>query len=158
MKTPEEPRHAAGRASGHAGTDEEQLAKQDGMKGRTATALGCPGCHGVLMRAVDLALLHFQCQNGHAYSPVALDQEQKDHVERMLGAAENALRERAVLAHMMARAEGARHDTGSAIRLTARARALEAQAQRLRVFIDKELALAHHMEKRAGDGEAHRSG
>lgn len=158
VSTAAESRRASGHASGHAGSDEEQLAQHDGLKGRTATALSCPGCQGVLLRAVDLALLHFQCQTGHAYSPAALDHEQNDRVDRTLGAAENALRERAVLMHMMASAEDARHDAGSATRLKLRARELEAQAQRLRELIETELTQTHEQEPRAGEPEGRGSG
>jgi len=99
------------------------LARDGGRSvGAEPTVLSCPTCQGVLLRTGEAATLHFACQIGHAFSPLALVREHEESLQRMMESTVRSLRERAILLYMMADAARSRG-------AEARATALENQAR-----------------------------
>ena len=111
------------------------LARDEDVAGeRRATLLSCPSCHGVLMRPTRSGPLHFSCQIGHAYSPLALSCAETEDTKTGLDSAYRSLRERVMLSYMMAERARAQNDGGHAAMLTNRAHGLEARAEQVRAL------------------------
>jgi two-component system chemotaxis response regulator CheB len=112
--------------------DLAEIARAEGVAGeRHATVLSCPDCHGVMMRLDHPRLLHFECQMGHARSPLSLERAQEADATGSLVSAVRALRERAILAYMMSERARERNRVQEAAELGERGHALELYAQQL---------------------------
>ena len=85
------------------------------------------------MRTLE-APLHFVCQIGHAYSPLALGAAQANGARGALDAAYRGLRERAMLEYMTAEGLRARRAHADATLVEGEARRLEGVAEQVRAL------------------------
>jgi two-component system chemotaxis response regulator CheB len=95
----------------------------------------CPECHGALWEVKNMALPHFRCHTGHAYTPQGLSSAQNTMIEEALWAAVRALHEKQMLMQRHARsaAQAERHE--AATEHNEAAKALSRQSEILRRMI-----------------------
>jgi two-component system chemotaxis response regulator CheB len=82
---------------------ENQAIVQDPPPSETQISLACPECSGPIYEAKEGQLAHFQCNVGHAYSPLSLSAAHSEALERALWVAVRTLNERITLHREMLR-------------------------------------------------------
>jgi two-component system, chemotaxis family, protein-glutamate methylesterase/glutaminase len=88
-------------------TERKGKKKKEDMK-RTPTALTCPECRGPITEERQGKIVEYACRVGHRYSPLAMEDEHHETVERSLWASIVALEEAADIAEKLAPELGAR--------------------------------------------------
>ncbi|WP_394823097.1 chemotaxis protein CheB [Pendulispora albinea] len=137
---------------GSKGAPLDRIAHDEGIAGeRHATVLSCPECHGVMMRLERPDLLHFECQIGHAASPLSLEAAQATEVTGSLESARRGLREQALLAYMMAERARGNRDIEGAAELEERAHAYEKNADAIEGILSKVQRFGHGRAPNDGD-------
>jgi two-component system chemotaxis response regulator CheB len=69
---------------------------------RRSSALTCPECRGPLWEERQGNIIEYRCRVGHAYSPLTMESEHHDTVERSLWSTIVALEEAADIAETLA--------------------------------------------------------
>jgi two-component system chemotaxis response regulator CheB len=97
----------AGLISAFATTDRDATRRAETME-RTSSALTCPECRGPLWEERQGKIVEYVCRVGHKYSPLAMEAEHQDTVERSLWSSIVALEEAADIAEKLAPELGAK--------------------------------------------------
>jgi two-component system, chemotaxis family, protein-glutamate methylesterase/glutaminase len=113
----------------------EPGASQRGVQGATPTGLACPDCGGGLFELNEGDFQRFRCYLGHAYSPEALLESQREEVERSLWVALRVLEERASILQTMAQRVSEQGSTRAADQFATRATEFREHAERLRELL-----------------------
>ncbi|HMF77167.1 MAG TPA: chemotaxis protein CheB [Bryobacteraceae bacterium] len=87
---------------------ERRVIERDEPMERTPSDLTCPECGGPLWEERQGKIVEFRCRVGHVYTPVDMEQEHHDVVERSLWSAVVALEEAADIAEKLAPELGAK--------------------------------------------------
>lgn len=82
-------------------TDRDNIKRQERME-KTATGLTCPECRGPLSQERQGRIVEYACRVGHRYTPLAMEDEHQDTVERTLWSSIVALEEAADIAETLA--------------------------------------------------------
>ena len=80
---------------------EREAKKVDEPMQRTLVDLTCPECRGPLWKEQQGKIIEYRCRVGHAYSPVALEEEHRAAEEQALWAALVALEESVEIAETL---------------------------------------------------------
>jgi two-component system chemotaxis response regulator CheB len=81
-------------------TERNAVQKEDPME-RKPSQLTCPGCRGPLSEERQGTIVEYRCRVGHVYSPLAMEDEHHETVERSLWSTIVALEEAAEIAELL---------------------------------------------------------
>ena len=82
-------------------TERNAVQREEPME-RTSSQLTCPECRGPLSEERQGTIVEYRCRVGHVYTPLAMEQEHHDTVERTLWSTIVALEEAADIAELLA--------------------------------------------------------
>jgi two-component system chemotaxis response regulator CheB len=86
----------------HLASTERDTLKQEEPMDKKATQLTCPECRGPLSEERQGRIVEFSCRVGHRYTPLAMESEHHETVERSLWASVVALEEAADIGELLA--------------------------------------------------------